>query len=144
LTAWSATPKWHKTCKAMFMCDTPLANFKAFGDKFASKVGKARELRREGGYDGAPVVLMHSTDVYVPANLAPGAKALLEGTGMTVDMRSMDWQTLVSRRARRGLTLAKQVRVLENPTHALLGQWYAPVALRRSVTGNLEAPATIF
>ena len=31
-----------------------------------------------------------------------------------------------------------QVRVSESPTHAFLGQWYAPVALRKNVTGNLE------
>ena len=44
---------------------------------------------------------MHSTDLYVLANLAPVAKALLEKAGMKVDMQSMDWQTLVSRRARK-------------------------------------------
>ena len=44
---------------------------------------------------------MHSTDLYVLANLAPVAKALLERAGMKVDMQSMDWQTLVSRRARK-------------------------------------------
>src|SRR5229473_2846493 len=74
-------PKWYKTCKAMFMCDTPLASFKGFED--------------------TPVVLMHSTDLYVLANLAPVAKALMEKAGIKVDMQSMDWQTLVSRRARK-------------------------------------------
>ena len=37
-----------------------------------------------------------------------------------------------------------QVRVSENPTHAFLGQWYSPTALRKNVTGNLESPVTIF
>ena len=94
-------PKWYKTCKAMFMCDTPYASFKGFEDKFDSNFNKARELLKEGGYDGTPVVLMHSTDLYVLANLAPVAKALMERAGMKVDMQSMDWQTLVSRRARK-------------------------------------------
>jgi len=70
--------KWYKTCKAMFMCDTPYASFKGFEDKFDSNFNKARELLKEGGYDGTPVVLMHSTDLYVLANLAPVAKALME------------------------------------------------------------------
>ena len=94
-------PKWYKTCKAMFMCDTPFASFKGFEDKFDSNFAKAKELLKEGGYDGTPVVLMHSSDLYVLANLAPVAKALLEKAGMKVDMQSMDWQTLVSRRARK-------------------------------------------
>ena len=45
---------------------------------------------------------------------------------------------------RKDLAVAMQVRVSESPTHAFLGQWYAPVALRRNVTGNLESPVTIF
>ena len=199
-------PKWYKTCKAMFMCDTPYASFKGFEDKFESNFNKARELLKEGGYDGMPVVLMHSADLYVLTNLAPVAKALMERAGMKVDMQSMDWRTLVGRRARkdfpnkggwnafltssasvdvvdplansfadasgasawfgwpkddelvklrtafadetdaakRKIAVAMQVRVSENPTHAFLGQWYAPVALRKNVTGNLESPVTIF
>jgi peptide/nickel transport system substrate-binding protein len=153
------------------------------------------------------VVLMHSADLYLLTNLAPVAKALMERAGIKVDMQTMDWQTLVSRRARKDfpnkggwnafltsaasvdvvdplansfvdasaanawfgwprddelvklraafadetdaakrkeLAVAMQVRVSESPTHAFLGQWYAPVALRRNVTGNLESPVTIF
>ena len=52
---------------------------------------QGQELLKEGGYDGTPVVLMHSTDLYVLANLAPVAKALMERAGLKVDMQSMDW-----------------------------------------------------
>ena len=45
---------------------------------------------------------------------------------------------------RKELATAMQVRVSENPTHAFLGQWYQPVALRKNVTGTLESPVTIF
>ena len=47
------------------------------------------------------MVLLHSTDLYVLTNMAPIAKALMEKAGMKVDMQSMDWQTVVSRRARK-------------------------------------------
>ncbi len=47
------------------------------------------------------MVLLHSTDLYVLTNMAPIAKSLMEKAGLKVDMQSMDWQTLVSRRARR-------------------------------------------
>src|SRR4029077_17194386 len=82
-------------------CDTPYASTKGFDDKFESNFAKAKELLKEGGYDGTPVLLMHSSDLQILANLAPVAKALLEKAGMKVDMQSMDWQTLVSRRARK-------------------------------------------
>jgi peptide/nickel transport system substrate-binding protein len=200
-------PRYYKVCKAMFMCDTPYASTKGFDDKLDSNFIKAKELVKESGYDGRTVVLMHSTDLYVLANLAPVAKSLMERAGFKVDMQSMDWQTLVSRRAkkdppdkggwnvfltssasvdivdplantytnaigdnawfgwpkdellvklraqfadetdetkRKALALAMQERVAESPTHIFLGQWYAPVALRKNVTGNLESPVTVF
>jgi peptide/nickel transport system substrate-binding protein len=62
---------------------------------------KAQELLKEAGYDGTPIVLMHSTDLIVLTNLAPVAKSLMEKAGFKVDMQSMDWQTLVARRAKK-------------------------------------------
>ena len=94
-------PKYYKVCKAMFMCDTPYASTKGFEDKLDSNFTKAKELVKESGYDGKPIILMHSTDLYVLANLAPVAKSLMEKAGFKVDMQSMDWQTLVSRRAKK-------------------------------------------
>ena len=66
-----------------------------------SNFQKARDLLKEAGYDGTPVVLMHSTDLQVLTNLAPVAKSLMEKAGFKVDMQSMDWQTLVARRAKK-------------------------------------------
>jgi peptide/nickel transport system substrate-binding protein len=94
-------PRYYKVCKAMFMCDTPYATTKGFEDKLESNFVKARELLKEGGYDGTPVLLMHSSDLQILANLAPVAKQLMERAGMKVDMQSMDWSTLVSRRSRK-------------------------------------------
>ena len=58
-------------------------------------------MLKEAGYDGTPVVLMHSTDLKALTNLAPVAKSLMEKAGLKVDMQSMDWQTLVARRAKK-------------------------------------------
>jgi len=43
----------------------------------------------------------YSTDTQVLTNLAPVAKSLMEKAGFKADMQSMDWQTLVARRAKR-------------------------------------------
>jgi len=46
-------------------------------------------------------VLMQSTDIPSLSNLAPVAKSLLEKAGFKVDLQAMDWNSLVSRRAKR-------------------------------------------
>jgi len=103
LQAVIGDPDYYKPCKAMFICGTPLATEAGFEDKLESNFKKAREMIKEAGYDGTPVVLMHSTDLAVLTNLAPVAKSLMEKVGLKVDMQSMDWQTLVGRRNKRDL-----------------------------------------
>jgi peptide/nickel transport system substrate-binding protein len=90
-----------RPCKALFICDTALATTKGMDGLLTSNAKKAPELLKEAGYDGTPVVLMHSTDLKVLTNLAPVAKSLMEKAGFKVDMQSMDWQTLVARRAKK-------------------------------------------
>ena len=62
---------------------------------------KSKALLKEAGYDGTPIVLMQSTTLPVLTNTAPVTKSLLEQGGFKVDMQSMDWQTLVTRRTKK-------------------------------------------
>jgi len=94
-------PNYYKACKALFVCGTSLASEKGMDGLLTSNFDKARALLKEAGYDGTPIVLMHSTDLIVLTNLAPVAKNLMEKAGFRVDMQSMDWQTLVARRAKK-------------------------------------------
>ncbi|VTU25173.1 ABC transporter substrate-binding protein [Variovorax sp. PBL-E5] len=62
---------------------------------------QARSLLKEAGYDGKPVVLMQPTD-QVLLNKYPLVYAqLLKQAGFNVEVQSMDWGTLISRRARK-------------------------------------------
>jgi peptide/nickel transport system substrate-binding protein len=200
-------PNYYKTCQSFFPCGSPLYTTKGLDGLLQSNFKKSQELLKEASYAGAPIVLMHSTDLAVLNNLAPVAKSLLEKGGFKVDMQSMDWQTLVARRAKKdpptaggwhafltswvaadilnpvmtgfmnascetamfgwpcdkdleGLRdafaretnparqkqLAEQVQIRETqyPTHLPLGQWYGAFALRKTITGTLEAPVTVF
>ena len=101
LDATIGDPEYYEVCKAMFVCGGPYATTAGFDDKYDGNIAKAKELLKEGGYDGTPVVLLQSTDLEVLTNMAPVAKAAMEKIGMKVDMQSSDWQTVVSRRARR-------------------------------------------
>ena len=101
LKAVVGDPKYYKVCNAYFPCGTPLSSEKGLDGMLKSDFKKAQELLKEAGYDGTPIVLMHSTDLQVLTNLAPVAKSLMEKAGFKVDMQSMDWQTLVARRAKK-------------------------------------------
>jgi peptide/nickel transport system substrate-binding protein len=101
LKAAIGNEKYYKPCPAMFMCGTPLASDKGADIVMKSDIPLAKKLLKEAGYDGKPIVLMHSTDVDSLSRLAPVAAQAMRKAGFNVDMQSMDWQTLVSRRAKR-------------------------------------------
>ena len=101
LKAVIGDPAYYKVCKSMFPCGASLATDKGMEGLLDSNFKKAQDLLKEAGYDGSPVVLLHSTDLLVLTNLAPVAKSLMEKAGFKVEMQSMDWQTLVSRRTKK-------------------------------------------
>ena len=101
LEANVGNPEFYSLCKSVFPCGSPLATTKGWDDKLSGNVAKAKELLKEAGYDGTPVLLMHQTDIAGHNNLATVAKPQLEAAGFKVDLQSMDWQTLVSRRTKK-------------------------------------------
>jgi peptide/nickel transport system substrate-binding protein len=109
---------YYKVCKSIFPCGTPLESTKGMDGLLDSNFEKARALLKEGGYDGTPIVLMHSTDLATLTNLAPVAKSLMEKAGFKVDMQDMDWQTLVARRT-------KKDPPAQGGWHAFLTAWVA-------------------
>jgi peptide/nickel transport system substrate-binding protein len=101
LKATVGEKEFYKVCTAAFVCGTP-NGVEIKGDLLVKPdFEKSKQLLKEAGYDGTPVVLMHSTTLPTLTNMAPVTKALLEQGGFKVDMQSMDWQTVVSRRARK-------------------------------------------
>jgi peptide/nickel transport system substrate-binding protein len=118
LKATIGDPEFYKLCKSYFPCGTALSTGKGMDGLLESNFTKAQALLKEAGYDGTPIVLLHSTDLHVLTNLAPVAKALMEKAGFKVDMQSMDWQTLVARRAKKDPPNA-------GGWHAFLTSWVA-------------------
>ncbi len=99
LDAQIGSPDYEVPCLAMFVCETPNGT-----DAGAPKTDlvKAKQLLKEGGYDGKPIVIMQPTDLANVAPLGPVTAQALRKIGMNVDLQSMDWQTLVGRRANQG------------------------------------------
>src|SRR6201987_2906142 len=88
LDAVIGNANYYKVCKAMFVCGTPLASDQGMDGLLESNFTKAKELLKEAGYDGTPIVLLQSTDLQILTNLAPVAKAQLEAAGFKVDVQS--------------------------------------------------------
>ncbi len=101
LKATVGEPQYYKVCTAAFVCGTP-NGVDLKGDLLLKpNFEKSKALLKEAGYDGSPVVLMQSTTLPVLTNTAPVTKSLLEQGGFKVDMQSMDWQTVVTRRTKK-------------------------------------------
>ncbi len=132
LQAVIGDPDYYKVCKSMFPCGTALASNAGMDGLLESNFQKARELLAEAGYDGTPVVLMQSTDLGVLTNLAPVAKSLMERAGFKVDMQSMDWQTLVARRAKKDPPNA-------GGWNAFLTSWVSADILNPVMTGFINS-----
>ncbi len=93
-------PAIYKVCNAPFICGGPYG--KEYGDLLIKPdLDKARALLKESGYDGTPIVMLHQTDLASSNHFQPVAKQQLERAGFKVELLPMDWNTVVSRRARK-------------------------------------------
>lgn len=89
-----------RQCGAYFGCNTTMENDENTGWLTSGpNMARARELIRESGYDGRPVVFLHATDHWFanPATLVL-AQALRQA-GFNVDLAASDWGTVLNRRA---------------------------------------------
>jgi peptide/nickel transport system substrate-binding protein len=87
----------YKICYSMFICGAPYSTAAGSDIQAKGNLKKARELLKESGYDGTPVVLLKPTDIATINKLPDVAAQLLRQAGFTVDLQTMDWQTEVSR-----------------------------------------------
>lgn len=98
LKALVGNPKFYKTCPAIFGCGMPYESQYGKDIVVPSNIEKAKQLLKEGNYDGTPVVIMQPSD-----NAFGGPQPLviaqsLRKAGFKVDVQTMDWQTLTTRR----------------------------------------------
>jgi len=90
-------PARYRTCFSVYSCNTPYFTSKGMDFIANPDPNNARQLLKDSGYDGTPVVVLQPTDLAIIAKLPLVAAQLLRQAGFKVDMQSMDWQTLLSR-----------------------------------------------
>jgi peptide/nickel transport system substrate-binding protein len=88
-------------CLSIYPCGSQYATTQNAYFTGTPMLAKAKALLQEAGYDGKPVVLMHPADFTMLNKLAPVMAQLLKQAGFNVDMQTMDWPTLVMRRAKK-------------------------------------------
>lgn len=100
MTAVAADEKNWQVCASYFTCGTPMEN-DAGSEVLTGKrdLEKAKQLLKESGYDGRPVVVMSATDQPIVHNQALVTAEVLKKIGFNVDFQAVDWGTLVTRRA---------------------------------------------
>jgi peptide/nickel transport system substrate-binding protein len=101
LQAQVGIPGMYRTCFSVYPCSTRYATEAGMDFIADPSPDRARRLLGESGYDGTPIVMLQPADVAISAKLPVVAAQLLRQAGFTVDMQSMNWQSLVARRARK-------------------------------------------
>jgi peptide/nickel transport system substrate-binding protein len=101
LRAQVGVKAFYRSCPSMFTCGTPYGSAKGSEIQSKSNMKKAQELVKSSGYDGTPVVLMKPTDLAAIQKLPEVAAQLLRQAGFKVDLQSMDWNTVVTRRSKK-------------------------------------------
>jgi peptide/nickel transport system substrate-binding protein len=99
LAAQVGNPDYYHVCQAMFGCKTPL-NSDAGAPKKHPDMATLKKMLKESGYKGEKIVIMAPTDLLSIAQLPLVTAQLMREVGFNVDLQSMDWQTLVGRRAK--------------------------------------------
>lgn len=92
---------YHQTCAAVFGCSSIYASDSKADSVVNADLDKARALLEEANYDGTPVVILQPTDLHIVGSVLPVIAQGLRDAGFNVDLQTMDWQTVVTRRASR-------------------------------------------
>jgi peptide/nickel transport system substrate-binding protein len=99
LQAVIGNEKYYKVCPSIFMCGGLPYETAAGAPK--PDLERARQLLKESGYDGRPLVVLDPTDTPFAHGSALVTLETLKSLGAAVDLQSMDWSTMVARRAKK-------------------------------------------
>ena len=100
--AWAiGQSEYYHTCDSVFACGGPYATRTGAEPVMKHDLTMARQLVKESGYDGRPVVVLHVTDIPFMNAAAIVTRQRLESIGFKVILKDMDWSTNLIARARK-------------------------------------------
>jgi peptide/nickel transport system substrate-binding protein len=93
--------KYYRPCHSVFACRGPYATKVGAEPIVKHDLTRARQLVKESGYDGRPVVVIHVTDRPHLNAATIVTRNRLASIGFNVILKGMDWSTNLTARARR-------------------------------------------
>jgi peptide/nickel transport system substrate-binding protein len=101
MSAAYGDPKlWHE-CYAYWVCGSPNGTDVGSEPYRKPDLDRARQLVRESGYDGTPVVLIGGSDIPAYQRLSLVTVDLLQKIGFKVDLQFSDWGSVATRRQKK-------------------------------------------
>ncbi len=97
-------PKFYRTCGSHFTCDSPMgvtdgSEALMLNAPMAQRQARARELLKESGYDGKPIVVLHATNISIMDQTILVIARDLRAVGFNVQLASSEWSGVVTRRS---------------------------------------------
>jgi peptide/nickel transport system substrate-binding protein len=100
--AWAiGQSQYYRPCYSVFACGGPYATRIGAEPIVEHDLTRARQLVKESGYDGQPIVVLHVTDISFLNAAAMVTRQRLESIGFKVILKGMDWPTNLVVRARK-------------------------------------------
>ncbi len=90
-----------KPCHAFMVCGSPMGSESGMDAYRQPNLDRARELMKEAGYNGEPIVVLHPTDNAILGGVTEVTINQLRRIGVNVRAETGDLATLFARRARR-------------------------------------------
>lgn len=96
-------PALYQVCHAFFVCGSPQETMAGVPEGLGSPAARerARNLLRESGYDGAPIVIMDPTDNPFVHTATLVLAQQMESVGFRTDVQATDFASMAGRRANR-------------------------------------------
>ena len=100
--AWAiGQSDYYRPCYSVFACGGPYETRIGAVPMVEHDLTKARQLVKESGYDGQPIVVLQVTDRPIFNAAAIVTRRRLESIGFKVILKAMDWPTNLAVRARK-------------------------------------------
>lgn len=95
LDALIGNADYAQPCAAVLGCGNPFESDYRQDDIIKPQLDKAKALLQEAGYDNAPVIILHPTDMATVSAQPVVVADALRKAGFTVQLKTMDWQSVV-------------------------------------------------
>src|SRR4029077_17442726 len=90
--AWAVgQSQYYRTCYSVFACGGPYETRIGAAPIVEHDTARARQLVKESGYDGQPIVVLHVNDRPVFNAAAIVSRQRLESIGFKVILKAVDW-----------------------------------------------------